>query len=56
MQTLSDFEQDIIDAVIDWWHDRVCMPVGYFKHMQWNEFYLRGSSEDFYTVNALWCI
>jgi len=23
MQTLSDFEQDIINAVTDWWHDHL---------------------------------
>jgi len=37
IQTLSDFEQDIIDAVIDPWHDRLRSHVHAggkdFKHM-----------------------
>jgi len=40
MQILSDFEQDIIDAVIDLWCDRLrshVRAVGrHFKHMLWN--------------------
>jgi len=39
MQTLSDFEQHIIDAVIDLWHDHLRSHVHaggrHFKHI-WN--------------------
>jgi len=40
MQTLSDFKQDIIDAVIDLWHSHLRSHVHagsrHFKHMLWN--------------------
>jgi len=42
MQTSSDFEQDIIDTVLNLWHDhlRSCGHAGggHSKHIHWNEF------------------
>ena len=41
MQTWFDFDQDIIDAAVDQWHDLMrsctCAGIGHFEHMLWNE-------------------
>ena len=52
-QTWFDCEQNVIDAAIDQWHDRLksCMHAGggNFRRMLWNycSFVLYGSSEPF---------
>jgi len=63
MQTWFDFEQNVIDAAIVKWRDRLrsCVSAGarHFEHMVWNYclFVLCGLSEHFYeTVNVIWCI
>jgi len=58
MQTWFDFEQNVIDAAIDQWHDcvRSCVHAGgrHFEHMLWNHcsFVLRGSSEHFMKLSV----
>jgi len=63
MQTWFDFEQNVIEAAIDQWRDRLrsCVRAGggHFEHMLWNywSFVLCGSSEYFCeTVIVIWCI
>jgi len=51
-QTWVDFEQNIIEAAIDQWHNHLrCVPAGggHFEHMLWNycSFVLSRSSEHF---------
>ena len=53
MQTWFDFEENVIDAAIVKWRDRLRSFVhaggGHFEHMLWNycSFVLRGSSKHF---------
>jgi len=57
MHTLSDFEQDIIDAVIDLWCDHLRSHVHaggrHFKHKLWNQLsFLCGSSEHLFKLSV----
>jgi len=64
MQTWVNFEQNVIEATIDQWHDslRSCMRAcgRHFEHMLRNYclFVLYGSLNGTFceTVNAIWCI
>ena len=61
MQTWFDFDQDIIDATIDQWRDRLRSRVhaggGHFEHMLWNECSFLWFFGTFYeTVNVSWCM
>jgi len=60
MQTWFDFDQDIIDTVIDQQHGylRSCVRAGggHFKHMLWHKCSFMWFRRTFYeTANEIWC-
>jgi len=60
MQTWFDFEQDIINAAIDQWRDRLrsCVRAdgGHFAHLLWHECSFIWFTRTFYEpANVIWC-
>ena len=61
MQTWFDFEQDIINAAIDQWRDRLrsCVRAdgGHFERMLWPKCSFIWFTRTFYeTFNVIWCM
>jgi len=58
---LVDFDQDIIDAATNQWHDHLTVCVhpsdGHFEHVLWNECsFISFIRTVWVTVNVIWCM